>query len=78
MLFASAPIWLSTALGLAAKSIEIASNTLMFLTLLPFQSSGFVPASTMPAGLPASGRPSPRVTPGQSPSPRAERRDRRV
>ena len=50
-LFAFALIWLSTALGLAAKSVETASNTPMFLTLLPFLSSGFVPTSTMPAGL---------------------------
>jgi ABC-2 type transport system permease protein len=51
MLFALALIWLSTALGLAAKSVETASNTPLFLTLLPFLSSGFVPTSTMPAGL---------------------------
>jgi len=51
MLFAFALIWLSTALGLAAKSVETASNTPMFLTLLPFLSSAFVPTATMPAGL---------------------------
>ncbi len=50
-LFAVALIWLSAALGLAAKSVETASNTPMFLTLLPFLSSGFVPTDTMPAGL---------------------------
>ena len=50
-LFAFALIWLATALGLAAKSVETASNTPMFLTLLVFLGSGFVPASTMPAGL---------------------------
>jgi ABC-2 type transport system permease protein len=50
-LFALALIWLATALGLAAKSVETASNTPMFLTLLPFLGSGFVPASSMPAGL---------------------------
>ena len=50
-LFAFALIWLSAALGLAAKSVETASNTPMFLTLLPFLGSGFVPTSTMPAGL---------------------------
>jgi ABC-2 type transport system permease protein len=50
-LFAFALIWLATALGLAAKSVETASNTPMFLILLPFLGSGFVPASTMPAGL---------------------------
>ena len=41
----------STALGLAAKSVETASNTPMFLTLLPFLGSGFVPAGSMPDGL---------------------------
>jgi len=51
VLFAIALIWLSTALGLAANSVETASNTPMFLTLLPFLSSGFVPTSTLPAGL---------------------------
>jgi ABC-2 type transport system permease protein len=50
-LFAFALIWLATALGLAAKSVETASNTPMFLTLLPFLGSGFVPAGTMPDGL---------------------------
>ena len=50
-LFAFALVWLATALGLAAKSVETASNTPMFLILLPFLGSGFVPASTMPAGL---------------------------
>ena len=50
-LFTLALIWLATALGLAAKSVETASNTPMFLTLLPFLASGFVPTSTMPPGL---------------------------
>ena len=50
-LFGFALIWLATALGLAAKSVETASNTPMFLTLLPFLGSGFVPAATMPTGL---------------------------
>ena len=50
-LFTLALIWLATALGLAAKSVETASNTPMFLTLLPFLASAFVPTSTMPAGL---------------------------
>jgi ABC-2 type transport system permease protein len=50
-LFALALIWLSAALGLVAKSVETASNTPMFLTLLPFLSSGFVPTDTMPVGL---------------------------
>ena len=50
-LFSLALIWLSTALGLAAKSVETASNTPMFLTLLPFLSSGFVVVATLPTGL---------------------------
>jgi ABC-2 type transport system permease protein len=50
-LFAFALVWLSTALGLAAKTVETASNTPMMLTLLPFLGSGFVPTATMPAGL---------------------------
>jgi ABC-2 type transport system permease protein len=50
-LFSFALIWLATALGLAAKSVETASNTPMFLTFLPFLGSGFVPASSMPTGL---------------------------
>jgi ABC-2 type transport system permease protein len=43
--------WLSVALGLASGSVETASNLPMFLMLLPFLGSGFVPTSTMPAGL---------------------------
>ena len=50
-LFTLALVWLSTALGLAAKSVETASNTPMFLMLLPFLGSGFVPTDTMPTGL---------------------------
>ena len=50
-LFAFALIWLAVALGLAAKSVETASNTPMFLILLPFLGSGFVPTATMPDGL---------------------------
>jgi ABC-2 type transport system permease protein len=43
--------WLSVALGLAAKSVESASNTPMILLLLPFLGSGFVPTDGMPVGL---------------------------
>jgi ABC-2 type transport system permease protein len=50
-LFAFALIWLAVALGLAAKSVETASNTPMILFLLPFLGSGFVSTATMPAGL---------------------------
>ena len=50
-LFAFALIWLAVALGLAAKSVETASNTPMFLLLLLFLSSAFVSTATMPTGL---------------------------
>ncbi|MFL6077518.1 MAG: ABC transporter permease [Mycobacteriales bacterium] len=43
--------WFSVALGLVSDSIETASNLPMFLMLLPFLSSGFVPTASMPAGL---------------------------
>jgi ABC-2 type transport system permease protein len=48
ILFANALAWLATALGLAANSVETASNTPMFLTLLPFLSSGFVLIASLP------------------------------
>jgi ABC-2 type transport system permease protein len=51
VLFVLALTWLSIGLGLAAKSVESASNTPMPLMLLPFLSSGFVPTASMPAGL---------------------------
>jgi ABC-2 type transport system permease protein len=51
ILFANALAWLATALGLAANSVETASNTPMFLTLLPFLSSGFVLLASLPIGL---------------------------
>jgi ABC-2 type transport system permease protein len=50
-LSAFAIIWLSVALGLAAHSVETASNSPMFLTLLPFLGSGFVPTQTLPEPL---------------------------
>jgi len=43
--------WLTVGLGLAARTVEGASNTPMFLLILPFLGSGFVPTGTMPAGL---------------------------
>ena len=43
--------WLCLALGLAAGSVETASNSPMFLMLLPFLSSGFVPTDSMPTVL---------------------------
>ena len=50
-LAALAVTWLSVALGMVSKSVETASNLPMFLILLPFLSSGFVPTSSMPDGL---------------------------
>ncbi|MFI7587499.1 ABC transporter permease [Spongisporangium articulatum] len=49
--FGFALTWLTVALGLAADSVETASNTPMFLVFLPFLGSGFVPTDSMPAGL---------------------------
>ncbi len=43
--------WFTVALGLAARTVESASNTPMFLVLLPFLGSGFVPTDSMPTGL---------------------------
>jgi ABC-2 type transport system permease protein len=43
--------WLSVALGMSANSVETASNTPFFLVLLPFVSTGFVPAGSMPGPL---------------------------
>jgi len=51
VLTAFAISWLSVALGMSAKSVETASNLPMFLVLLPFLSSGFVPTGSMPDGL---------------------------
>lgn len=48
---AAALTWLCVAMGLAAKSVETASNTPMLLTVLPFLSSGFVPVETMPTAM---------------------------
>jgi ABC-2 type transport system permease protein len=50
-LAALAVTWLSVALGMVTKSVETASNLPMFLIILPFLSSGFVPTRSMPDGL---------------------------
>ena len=50
-LLAIALTWLCVALGLAADSVETASNSPMFLMLLPFVSSAFVPTDSMPTGV---------------------------
>ena len=50
--FTFALAWLAAALGLVARSVAGAnSSTLPIQFLLPFLSSTFVPASTMPAGV---------------------------
>jgi ABC-2 type transport system permease protein len=51
VLMAFAMTWLTVGLGLAADSVETASNTPLFLMMLPFLSSGFVPTDAMPLGL---------------------------
>lgn len=51
VMMASAFTWLTVGMGLAANSVETASNTPMFLVMLPFLSSGFVPTDAMPWGL---------------------------
>jgi ABC-2 type transport system permease protein len=48
---AFAVIWLCTALALASKTVEGASNAPMPLMILPFLGSGFVPTETLPVGL---------------------------
>lgn len=50
-LLALALTWLCVALGLAADSVETASNTPMFLMILPFVSSAFVPTDSMSPGV---------------------------
>lgn len=50
-LIAIAFTWLTVAFGLAAKTVESATNLPMILVLLPFLGSGFVPTKSMPAGL---------------------------
>ena len=46
-LISIAVIWLCVALGLVSQSVESASNLPMFLTLLPFFGSGFVPTESI-------------------------------
>ena len=51
ILIAFSLTWLTVGLGLAADSVETASNTPLVLMILPFLSSAFVPTDAMPAGL---------------------------
>jgi ABC-2 type transport system permease protein len=48
LLAATAVTWFGVGCGLAAKTVESASNMPMPLILLPFLGSGFVPTATMP------------------------------
>lgn len=50
-LAAFAVTWLAVALGTNARSVETASNSPMFLFLLPFLGSAFVPTRSMPVGI---------------------------
>ena len=50
-LAALAVSWISVALGLSTTSVETASNLPIFLIILPFLSSAFVPTGSMPDGL---------------------------
>lgn len=64
-MIAFAITWLAVALGIVARSVETASNSPMFLFLLPFFGSGFVPTNSMPASVRGSrstspSRPSPK------------------
>ncbi len=51
VLIAFSLTWLTVGMGLAADSVETASNTPLFLMILPFISSAFVPTDAMPSGL---------------------------
>ena len=51
VLIAFSLTWLTVGMGLAADSVETASNTPLFLMILPFVSSAFVPTDAMPVGL---------------------------
>lgn len=43
--------WLGVGMGMAAKSVETASNWPLLVTFLPFLGSGFVPTDSMPVWL---------------------------
>jgi len=51
LMLSLAVTWLGVAMGLAAKSVETASNTPMLLTFLPLLGSSIVPTASMPTGL---------------------------
>jgi ABC-2 type transport system permease protein len=49
--FIAALSWLAAALGLLARSVEAATSISMILMFIPYVSTAFVPAHTMPDGL---------------------------
>jgi ABC-2 type transport system permease protein len=51
LMIAVAVSWMGVAMGTVAKSVETASNTPMLFLFLPFLGSGFVPTSSLPAGV---------------------------
>jgi ABC-2 type transport system permease protein len=51
VLFVSALSWLAAAVGLAVRSIEAANSATIVLMFLPYVSTAFVPARTMPAAV---------------------------
>jgi ABC-2 type transport system permease protein len=56
LLFITAISWLAAAVGLLARSAEAATAFTMVLMFVPYVSTAFVPADTMPAGLAAFAR----------------------
>jgi ABC-2 type transport system permease protein len=50
-LFTVAVTWLTVGIGLAAKTPEGANSGSLMIVILPFISSAFVPAASMPAGV---------------------------
>lgn len=51
LLFSFAISWVGVAMGMAATSVETASNLPLILTILPLLGSGFVPTDSMPTWL---------------------------
>jgi ABC-2 type transport system permease protein len=51
LLFLVGMMWLTTGMGLAATTVEEASNTPQIFMLLPFLGSGFVPVDSMPTAV---------------------------
>src|ERR1700733_1406939 len=54
LLLTLAATWLCVGPGLSARSVETASNSPMFLILLPFLGTRFVPTASLPTPIPCS------------------------